>query len=189
MTGLIGGAVGLYQTSDVDRREAFTGGRVPVAVYGLGKMGLPLAAVYADVTGNAVGVDIDSAVVESVNDGDTHVKREPGLADLVTGVVEAGDLRATTDGEAAAAEATVHVLMVPTLLTDDRRADLSLLDEVVASVGTGLSPGDLVFVESTVPPRTTADRIVPALCDASGLDADASPAPACPDWIVTGQAP
>jgi len=48
------------------QREAFTSGHVPVAIYGLGKMGLPLAAVYADVTGNVVGVDVDPDVVEEL---------------------------------------------------------------------------------------------------------------------------
>jgi UDP-N-acetyl-D-mannosaminuronic acid dehydrogenase len=190
MSPALGTHSGLYDStaSEVDQRAAFTGGEVPVAVYGLGKMGLPLAAVYADVTGNAVGVDVDPAVVESVNAGDTHVKREPGLADLVADIVDAGDFRATTDGAAAAEAAAVHVLMVPTLLTDDRQPDLSLLDEVVATVGSGLSPGDIVFVESTVPPRTTADRVVPGLCEASGLEAGEFGAAACPERTVSGQA-
>ena len=68
---------GLYGTpvDDAAQREAFTGGDVPVAVYGLGKMGLPLAAVYAAVSGNTVGVDIDESVVETINAGDCHIKR------------------------------------------------------------------------------------------------------------------
>ncbi|APE95088.1 nucleotide sugar dehydrogenase [Halodesulfurarchaeum formicicum] len=190
MSPALGAHSGLYDTTatEADQRAAFTSGEVPVAVYGLGKMGLPLAAVYAEVTGNTIGVDIDPEVVESINAGNTHVKREPGLAELVTAVVDNDDLRATTDGEAAAEEAAVHVLMVPTLLTDDRQPDLSLLDEVVETVGAGLSPGDVVFVESTVPPRTTADRVVPNLSAASGLDPAAFGAAACPERTVSGQA-
>ncbi|TQQ79345.1 nucleotide sugar dehydrogenase [Halonotius terrestris] len=181
---------GLYGTelSEPAQREAFTNGDVPVAVYGLGKMGLPLAAVYADVSGNTIGVDIDEEVVETVNRGECHVKREPGLADLVSETVADGSLRATTDATAAAADAAVHVLMVPTLLTDEQEPDLSILTAAVESIGAGLSPGDLVIVESTVPPRTTVDHVVPRLAEVSGLDPDEFGVAACPERTVSGEA-
>lgn len=184
------GYPGLYgATTDPEtQRSALTTGEVPIAVYGLGKMGLPLAAVYADVTGNTIGVDLDDDVVDSVNEGIAHVKREPGLAELVSDRVESGALRATTDGASAAAEAAVHVIMVPTLLTDDRKPELSILDDVVSTIATGLDPGDVVIVESTVPPRTTSDRVHPKLAEESGLETDEFGVAACPERTVSGQA-
>jgi UDP-N-acetyl-D-mannosaminuronic acid dehydrogenase len=181
---------GLYGTelSESAQREAFTGGDVPVAVYGLGKMGLPLAAVYADVSGNTIGVDIDKRVIETINRGESHVKREPGLSDLVSETVADGSLQATTDGSTAAADATVHVIMVPTLLTDEGTPELSMLTAAVDTIAAGLSAGDLVVVESTVPPRTTVDHVVPRLAEKSGLDPDAFGVAACPERTVSGQA-
>jgi len=170
------------------QREAFTNGEVPVAVYGLGKMGVPLAAVYADVTGNTVGVDIDGDVVDTINTGESPIEREPDLPELVAEVVADNSLRATTDGDAAAAESAVHVLIVPTLLTDENEPDLSIMDEVVATVGANLSPGDLVLVEATVPPRTTVDRFLPTLLAESGLDRGEFGVAACPERTVSGQA-
>jgi UDP-N-acetyl-D-mannosaminuronic acid dehydrogenase len=180
----------LYRSgeSPFHQRAAFTGGDVPVAVYGLGKMGLPLAAVYADVTGNTIGVDVDPEVVAQINDSDSPITREPGLSDLVADVVDRGAFRATTSGEEAASRAAVHVVIVPTLLTDEREPDLSMLREVVGTIGQGLSPGDLVVIESTVPPRTTEDVVVPALSAESGLDPGAFGAAACPERTVSGQA-
>jgi len=184
------GDPGLYDTpaTPAAQRAAFTGGQLPVAVYGLGKMGLPLAAVYADVTGNTTGVDIDGEVVRTVNAGDCHIKREPGLSDLVSELVEERALRAESDPETAAREAAVHVLMVPTLLTDDREPDLSAMAAAAGDVGAGLDPGDVVFVESTVPPRTTADRIVPLLAEQSGLVPGEFGVAAFPERTVSGQA-
>ena len=181
---------GLYgsEADEAAQRAAFTGGDVPVAVYGLGKMGLPLASVYAAVSGNTIGVDIDEEVVRNVNDGKCHIKREPGLSELVANMVDAGAFRATTDSAEAAETAAVHVLMVPTLLTDDREPDLSMLLSAVKDVGEGLSPGDLVVVESTAPPRTTVDRVVPLLAETSGLSPDEFGAAACPERTVSGQA-
>ena len=170
------------------RREAFGEGRVPVAVYGLGKMGTPLAAHYADVTGNVIGADVDESVVESINAGECHVKREPGLGDLVAGTVERGALRATASPERAAREASVHVVIVPTPLTDEGTPDLSILRSVVEDIGTGLEPGDLVIVECTVPPRTCEDELLPILERESGLERGQFGLAFCPERTSSGRA-
>ena len=155
---------------DADQRAAFRAGQVPVAVYGLGKMGLPLAAVYAETCGNVVGADVDPDVVRTINEGDCHVKREPGLDELVAERVESGALRATDSPRTAAETSSIHVVIVPTPITEDNGADLSILESVARDVGTGLDRGDLVVVECTVPPRTCADRLRPLLEGEAGHD-------------------
>jgi UDP-N-acetyl-D-mannosaminuronic acid dehydrogenase len=170
-----------------DQRAAFTGGDVPVAVYGLGKVGTPLAAVLAAVTGNAVGVDIDESVVAAVENGQSPVE-EPGLAEAVATTVENGALAATSDPREAAREASVHVVVVPTLLDGDDRPDLAALDRAVADIGSGLAPGDLVLVESTVPPGTCRELVQPGLVEASGLAPDAFGLAFCPERTASGTA-
>ena len=182
--------LGLYD-SDRDesaQREALRDGRIPVAVYGLGKMGLPLAGVYADLTGNVVGADVDPAVVASVNDGNCHVDGEPGLAALVDRTVESGALRAVDEPAAAAGEARLHVVIVPTLITDEGRADLTIIESVIEDIAAGLQPGDLVVVESTVPPRTCEDVVVPRLAAGSGLDPGEFGVAFCPERTESGRA-
>ena len=169
-------------------RAAFRNGDLPVAVYGLGKMGLPLAAVLADVTGNVVGADIDRSVVESVNDGMCHVDGEPGLPSLLDETVSDGSLTAVSEPKTAASDATMHVIIVPTLLTEHNQPDLSTVLAVVDDIATGLSPGDLVVVESTVPPRTCSDLIAPRLADESGLEQDAFGVAFCPERTASGRA-
>ena len=170
------------------QRRSLVAGEVPVAVYGLGKMGLPIAAVFAEVTENVVGADIDPDVVASVNAGDSHVDGEPGLDALVADRVEAGALRAVSDPREAAAAASVHVIIVPTLLTESDAADLAAVDAAVDAIATELSAGDTVFVESTVPPRTCADRIAPRLAELSGLVPDAFGVAFCPERTSSGTA-
>jgi UDP-N-acetyl-D-mannosaminuronic acid dehydrogenase len=184
-----GEAVGrLYGSaaSPAEQREAFRSGAVPVAVYGLGKMGLPLAAVYADVTGNVVGADVDPAVVETVNGGECHVEREPGLPELVEETVADGALEATADPAAAADRAAVHVVIVPTPITDEREADLSILRSVAEDIGSGLDRGDAVLVECTVPPRTCADLLEPLLAD--DAEHDEFGLAFCPERTSSGRA-
>jgi len=180
---------GLYGT-DADeptQRRAFTGGAVPVAVYGLGKMGLPLAAVYADASGAVTGVDIDADVADAVDAGDCPVDGEPGLPEAVERLVADGSLSATTDAVGAAADASVHVVIVPTLVENDQ-PDLSALEAAVRSVGEGLDPGDTVIVESTVPPRTCRDRVAPWLEAESGLELGEFGLAFCPERTMSGRA-
>ncbi|WP_312907181.1 nucleotide sugar dehydrogenase [Natronosalvus caseinilyticus] len=169
-------------------RRAFVSGSIPVAVYGLGKMGLPLAAVFAETTGTVLGVDIDPDVVATIQAGDCHVKREPGLDELVAERVSAGALEATTNPREAARRCSVHVVIVPTPITDERAPDLSILDAAIEAIGTGLDPGDLVLVECTVPPRTTSDRVLPALEAASGLSRGTFGVAFCPERTSSGRA-
>ncbi|UIP01526.1 nucleotide sugar dehydrogenase (plasmid) [Halobaculum sp. CBA1158] len=170
------------------RREAFREGRLPVTVYGLGKMGLPIAAVFAEATGAVTGVDVDESVVAGVNDGECHVANEPGLDDLVAETAADGSLSATTDAAAAAEAARIHVIIVPTLITDDDRPDTSVVTSVARDVASGLSPGDLVCVESTLPPGTCRDVLGPLLRFESGLDADDFGLAFCPERTSSGRA-
>ncbi|RQG96174.1 nucleotide sugar dehydrogenase [Natrarchaeobius oligotrophus] len=168
--------------------EGFRSGDEPVAVYGLGKMGLPLAAVFAETSGTVTGVDVDPAVVETVSSGGCHVKREPGLAELVSELVDDGALEATTEPRDAAASASIHVVIVPTPITDENEPDLAMLDAVVADVGRGLEPDDLVLIECTVPPLTTERRVLPALEEASGLSRGDFGLAFCPERTSSGRA-
>mgnify|MGYP000318432935 CR=1 FL=1 len=183
-------ATGLYgnEALDEDQRAAFTGGSVPVAVYGLGKMGLPLAATFADRAGNVLGVDLDPEVVDAVNAGTSPVEGEPGLDDAVAAAVGDGSLSATTEGQRAAREASLHVVIVPTLLDEDDRPDLSAVESVVDDISTGLEPGDTVFLESTLPPCTCTDIVQPRLVERSGVDADAFGLAFCPERTSSGRA-
>nr|WP_247005032.1 nucleotide sugar dehydrogenase [Halosolutus gelatinilyticus] len=169
-------------------RERLTGGDVPVAVYGLGKMGLPLAAVYAETTGNVTGVDVDPEVVETVTAGESHVVGEPGLDDLVAEQVAADRLDATTDGPTAARKARIHVIIVPTLLDDENRPDLTTVEAVADDIAVGLDPGDLVIAESTLPPRTCRDVLGPHLASESDLDPDEFGLAFCPERTSSGTA-
>jgi len=174
--------------TEAAQRAALTAGEIPVAVYGLGKMGLPLASVYADMSGNVLGADIDPDVVETINSGKCHVKREPGLPELIDKLVTDAALQATTDTVGAAEDASIHVVIVPTPITEDKEPDLSIFESVLADIGRGLSKGDLVVIECTVPPQTTAETALPILEDESGLKIGEFGLAFCPERTSSGRA-
>ncbi len=181
---------GLYGTSATadEQRVALQEGAVPVAVYGLGKMGLPLATVLAGVTGNVVGVDIDESVVRRVNAGDCPVENEPRLPDLLSTAVTAGALSATSEATTAADAASLHVVVVPTTLRDDDVPDLSNLRTAVRDVAAGLDPGDVVLVESTVPPGTCREVVHPLLVEQGSVPPGEFGVAFCPERTASGRA-
>jgi nucleotide sugar dehydrogenase len=143
-----------------------------VAVVGAGKMGLPLCVQYAGHGWSVIAVDVQQAVVDSINAGVSHVAEEPGLGDLVRAAHEAGRLRATTDGTAAARDADVVVLIVPVMLDDEQQPDYRHMDAAVASIAPGIHAGSTVIFETTLPVGDTRERFAPVLGAASGLTAD-----------------
>jgi nucleotide sugar dehydrogenase len=143
-----------------------------VAVVGAGKMGLPLAAQFADHDWRVIAVDVQQEVVDAINEGRSHVLEEPGLAELVRTAHAGGRLRATTDAAAAARDADVVVLIVPVMLDDEQQPDYRYMDAAVASIAPGVHAGSLVIFETTLPVGDTRDRFTPQLVAASGLTPD-----------------
>jgi nucleotide sugar dehydrogenase len=142
---------------------------VRVAVVGLGKIGLPLAALFAEKGADVTGCDVNPEVVDSINAGVSHVEGEPDLSEKVAAAHLAGRLRATTDTTAAVAESDVVLLIVRVGLDEGRQADYTHLDAAADAIGRGLKPGTLVVLETTVPVGVTRTHLGAPLRAASGL--------------------
>jgi nucleotide sugar dehydrogenase len=140
-----------------------------VAVVGMGKIGLPLSAQYAERGWHVIGVDVIPAVVETLNRGQVHFDEEPGLAGRIAAAHAAGRFEATTSHREAVGRADVVVMIVPLMLSDEEEPDYRIMDRATAAVGEGLRPGTLVLYETTLPVGDTRRRFGPALERASGL--------------------
>jgi nucleotide sugar dehydrogenase len=142
-----------------------------VAVVGLGKIGLPLAARCAQSGLRVTGCDINPDVVRSVNAGRSHIKEEAGLEEAVAAAVRSGLLSATSETTEAVRLATVVVVIVPVVVDDERNVDYRGIDSATRAVAEGLQPGTLVLYETTLPVGTTRTRFGPVLEQGSGLHA------------------
>ena len=157
-----------------------------ISVIGLGKAGLPLAAVIAEAGLDVIGVDTDRNKVELVNKGINPIKEEPGLTRLVR---EHGgkNLKATSDAKAAAGQSSVHIIVVPLFIDKNNKPDFSLIKSAVENAGKGLKKKDLVVLETTVPVNTTETLVREILEKASGLKAGSDFYLAySPERIMTG---
>jgi nucleotide sugar dehydrogenase len=167
--------------------EAFVVGGLTVAVYGLGKMGLPVATVFAETGTRVIGVDINQITVDEINKGRCPILGEPGLADMLESNVKRRRLSATTDGVMAAEESDIMIVIVPSLLDSENNPDLNAVTTACSSISKGLARGDFVIVETTVPPRTTKDVILPIL-KKSGLEKGDFGLAFCPERTSSGRA-
>ncbi|MBP2143478.1 nucleotide sugar dehydrogenase [Methanococcus voltae] len=157
----------MLNLSKEDFKNKFKNGEITVAVYGQGKMGLPLANVFAEAGVNVIGVDICEEVVENLNKGINHITEEPFLSDLVAKNVKNGTYSATTDGKLAAEKADIMIILVPTLTDEKGNIKLGPVYNVAEIISSGLKEGNIVITEATMPPSTT-ESLIPIL-EKSGL--------------------
>ncbi|MBI4492677.1 MAG: nucleotide sugar dehydrogenase [Chloroflexi bacterium] len=155
-----------------------------VCVVGLGYVGLPIAAVLSSAGHSVIGVDTNPRVLEALARGCTII-REPGLDTLVAQGVASGRLVACARPQPAEA----FILAVPTPVRGlaNKRADLRFVAAAAESVAPVLKRGNLVILESTSPPGTTAEVVGPILERGSGLQAGQGFLLAhCPERILPG---
>ena len=136
-----------------------------ICVLGLGYIGLPTASTFATQGLKVIGVDVNPQVVETLRSGGLHI-HEPGLRTLVQAALGSGNLTINQQPEAADA----FIIAVPIPFYADKKADLRHVIAAAESIVPFLRPGNLVVLESTSPPRTTIDLLVPIL-ERSGLKA------------------
>ncbi|MBB3900268.1 UDP-N-acetyl-D-mannosamine dehydrogenase [Roseococcus suduntuyensis] len=121
-----------------------------VCVMGMGYIGLPTSAVFANHGLEVLGVDVKPAAVESINRGQPHIV-EPELDVLLRQVVQAGRLRAALTPEPADA----FILAVPTPFMAGHEPDTSHIEAAARAIAHVLARGNLVILESTSPIGTT----------------------------------
>lgn len=140
-----------------------------VTVVGLGKIGLTLAAVFANNGFNVFGVDINKKVVDSVNKGISHVKNEPGLEQLVQNAFSNQTLMATLDTSEAVNKSEVIIVIVPVLITNQNEVDYTFIDLAVENIAKSIKKGTLVIFETTLPTGDTRNRFGKKIEETSGL--------------------
>jgi UDP-N-acetyl-D-glucosamine dehydrogenase len=138
-----------------------------VGVVGLGYVGLPLAVEYGKAGYDVTGIDIQATKVDALNAGASYVQDVAGSE--VSGLVESGRLRATTDFSVIAGLDTINIC-VPTPLRKTKDPDMSFIVSACEEIVKYFHPGMLVILESTTYPGTT-DEVLRPMLESSGLKA------------------
>ncbi len=143
-----------------------------VGIVGLGYVGLPLAATFAESGVSVVGFDIDQSKVEELRAGRSYIRHiDSGrlarvVADSLPRRAE-GKFHPTSDFSLLR-ECDAILICVPTPLSPNRDPDLSYVERTAETIAEYLRPGQLVVLESTTYPGTT-DEVVKEILERSGL--------------------
>jgi UDPglucose 6-dehydrogenase len=138
-------------------------------VVGLGYLGATQAVILAKQGHSVIGVDSDSAKVESLASGKLPFF-EPGLSDLLREMLATGRLRFTDKYGPELSQVDIHFLCVGTpSLANSEEVDLSAVLESTASIAKFAKIDSLIVGRSTVP-AGTADRLKKIASDAAGFD-------------------
>ncbi|MEP0714126.1 nucleotide sugar dehydrogenase [Algoriphagus sp.] len=145
-----------------------------IAIIGLGYVGLPLAAAFAEKY-KTVGYDINAARVDQLQKGHDRTL-EVADEDLQRVLVKTGlelDERGQglliTDAILPVTSANIFIVTVPTPTDKHNRPVLTPMLKASEMIGKVLKKGDVVIYESTVYPGVTEEECVPILEKISGL--------------------
>ena len=142
-----------------------------VSILGLGRIGLPTAALFAHAGALVTGIDIDPRVVDQTNAGECRLVDEPGLEEMVRKSVAEKRLDATTRPEVAIPSSDLIIVCVPTPVEETKSPNYEAVRAASQAVGKSLSRGSIVILESTVGPGVVEDVVGPIIEKESGMKA------------------
>ena len=167
-----------------------------IGVIGMGYVGIPAAALFADldVFDTVLGFQRDSPSsgykIDMLNAGESPLKgEEPVLDELIKKVVSAGKFKCTSDfSRIADMDAVTLAIQTPFADAASLEPDFDALIEGIRQVGRYLSKGTLVVLESTITPGTTEGLARQVLEEESGLVAGKDFALAhAPERVMVGR--
>ena len=123
----------------------------PIAIIGLGYVGLPPALAFVEAGQPVIGIDTDKEKITKLSEGTTylnHLGSDRILAALAQG------LQATND-HSAIANCQAVIICVPTPLNDQLQPDLQYVEDTTLAIAPHLGKDTLVVLESTTWPGTT----------------------------------
>lgn len=140
----------------------------PLAIVGLGYVGLPLSLQFCRKGNRVVGLDIDQAKVDKLNRGESYIHHIS--TESVAKEVDAGRFLASSDFSKVS-DCRAVVICVPTPLNKNREPDISYILSTGRAIAPHLRQGMLVVLESTTYPGTTDEDLRCVLEAGSGLAA------------------
>ena len=156
-----------------------------ITVLGLGYIGLPTSIVLAKAGHKVNGFDPNEEVVRTLNAGKIHIV-ENNVQEEFKKVVDSGNFKAYSKIQPA----DVYIICVPTPFKEDNKeeklADLSYVESAAHNVAEVVKEGDLVILESTVPPMTTK-MVADIIEKDTGMSRDKFHTVHCPERVLPGK--
>ncbi|MEZ7172898.1 nucleotide sugar dehydrogenase [Sporosarcina sp. OR05] len=129
-----------------------------ICIVGLGYIGLPTAVMFANHGHQVHGVDVNESVVDHIRNKRLHIE-ENGLQERLDQAIDSKAFTVST----TPVKADVFIIAVPSPIKEDKTANLEYIRSASKAIAPFVEKGNLVILESTVPPRTVQDVVIPEL--------------------------
>ena len=139
-----------------------------IGILGMGYVGLPLAAAFAEAGYRVTGIDPEPRKVEAFQKGISYIQDVP--TEAVARLRQAGRLDLTPDFSVLR-ELDAVSICVPTPLRKTGDPDMSYVISASEELAKYVHPGMVIVLESTTYPGTTRELLLPLLTEKSGLKA------------------
>jgi UDP-N-acetyl-D-mannosaminuronic acid dehydrogenase len=153
-----------------------------ISVLGLGYIGLPTSLAFVNSGFFVTGIDVNSEVVKSLNSGQIHIE-EVGLQEYFDHAIASKRFMASE----TIIPSDVFLIAVPTPIKPDKSADLDAVKNASHAIADVIQKGNMVILESTVPPGTCENIIAPIIESKTtlkhGIDYDLVH---CPERVIPG---
>lgn len=150
--------------------DAIISHKAKIGVYGLGQVGSAIAAVWLRKGAYVIGVDKSDYIIDQANKGFPN-NREPYVKEAFSNAIREKRFIAMKDGAKASKESRIKFVAVP-LITNGSSIDYSSIEDVAESIGKCLKKDDIVCFNTSLPPGTTENIILPRLVKANNLNPD-----------------
>ena len=158
-----------------------------ISVLGLGRVGLPLATVFANSGFKVIGVDNNSDRLELIKKGECPFY-DPQLQENLDACSSTGNLSTILNFDKNV-QADIIFITVGTPNTEKNNVDYSQLYSALREVCQINLKDKMIIMRSTMPPKTTDEIIIPFIEFNSNLKSGIDFAIAvCPERILEGQA-
>lgn len=124
-----------------------------IAIFGIGRVGLPLALSFADQKQEVIGVDINEIHVRKIREGKMPFIEDG--AELILHKCVNKNFHPTTDSYSAIAESEVLILTLGTPVDEHMNPVFSDIESVIDKMIPNLKKNQLIILRSTVSPGTT----------------------------------
>mgnify|MGYP002782716056 FL=1 len=162
----------------IEKRE------LKISILGMGYIGLPTAIIFAKTGFTVYGFDINKNVINTLKSGHIHIV-EPDLQEAFKKVLDDNKLIPIEKLE----KSDIFIISVPTPFKkefNEKIADLTYVENATKEIAEVLEKGNLVILESTVPPKTTK-LVVDILLKETNLSKDDFMVAHCPERVLPGR--
>jgi nucleotide sugar dehydrogenase len=159
----------IFNLEPEEIKGKITKGEIKIAIFGIGRVGLPLAIAFLNAGAKVIGIVRTEESIKEILSF-KKMQDEPGINDALKKHIDSKSFEITTDAIKASIESSIKIVTVPVTYDKEKNLiDFSNLIDVHSKIGKGLKKGDIVITETSIPPGTTRKIIKPILEKESNL--------------------